>query len=126
MTNKTWTPPSPQQLFDNACLGIIGQGMRAAYDSELELCQAMAEDGTRCAIAHSCSDVEPGETASPQWRQLTKYDSPVIALSKWLIDAHDRVLVEAGGVKWRTRMAEIALEFGLDDSCLYFVLKETP
>lgn len=120
MSAKTWTPPTPQELYDNACLGIIGQGLEACMGPELG-CLAMSADGKRrCAIAWSCTDVEPGKLTSPQWRTLAEDK-----LAEALRDAHDDTLVIDGPDAWRTRMAEIAIEHGLDDSCLYFAPART-
>lgn len=119
MSAKTWTPPDAQTLYDNACLGIIGQGMQACMDA-IYGCLAMSADGKRrCAIAWSCTDVEPGKLTSKQWARLAKDN-----LAADVRDAHDDTLVNEGPDAWRTRMAEIAIEHGLDDSCLWFTLAD--
>jgi hypothetical protein len=120
MSTQSWTPPTPQELFDNAALGIIGQGMRAAYDKSAGTCCILLEDGRRCALGHSVTDAEIGHLGSSQWHSLDH------GLGAALRIAHDAILAEYGDHvnDWRTRMAEIALEFGLDDSTLYFKVRK--
>jgi hypothetical protein len=120
----SWQPPTDQQMFDNACLGIIGQGYAWALGKTScgrDVCVVETLDGRRCALGHSIADHLVNFPSTPQWDVL--FETP---LGRRLARAHDRCARFGGSrprLAWKREMAKIALEFGLDDSCLYFVLK---
>lgn len=112
---------SDQELFDNAALGIKWQGHRAAIGHDNNGCRVLTSDGRRCALGHSVTDAKPEWGTSRQWIKLSR-----TALGAALVAAHDGTLACSRGtwldriLAWKTRMAEIALQFGLDDSVLWF------
>lgn len=111
----SWIPPSDQEMFDKAALGIAGQGYEPAWDKEQSVCVILTAGGRRCALGHCVTDAIVGKTWSPQWTALSRtYLGCILAY------AHDNLLVQDGREGWLRRMSEIALECGLDDSVLYF------
>ena len=110
-----------QELFDNAALGIIGQGGVAAFDLKRG-CVTMTTEGARCALGWSVNDAKPDATTTPEWRTISS-----LPLGVELRRAHDVILAaynnkpEAFG-QWQELMSMIALGFGLDDSAVYFKL----
>jgi len=110
-----WTLPGDQELFDNAALGIIGQGYVRCTMPNNDVCLVMSSDGkSRCALGWSCYDATPGSPTTAQWDRI-KHDSFV---AHELLAAHDFTL-KKGKEEWQTFMSEIALSHGLDDSCVY-------
>lgn len=109
---------TPQQLFDNAAYGIASQGHRAAVCDD-GTCVALTPDGRRCALGWSVTDATAGDVFTLQWDELSK-----TSLGFHLANAHDYDLRRNGGKDaWLRRMAEIALEYGLDDSALWMEVK---
>lgn len=112
-----------QRLFDNAALGIIGQGTKPCIGEDLlhgdsQVCQVMSDDGgSRCALGWSVKDAKPGDQTTPQWDKLTTRN-----IAELLRRAHDETLLEKGPAQWRKHMSNIALEYKLDDSYVYFKL----
>lgn len=106
-----------QQLFDNAALGIIGQGHKVSIDPETGGCVVLNSDGLRCALGWSCTDVKVNQGSSPRWHQLSEK-----RLGMALRIAHDSYLRIYGKETWEEQMSKVALEFKLDDSCVYFEL----
>lgn len=118
-----WKEPPDQELFDNAALGIMGQGFQRATVTTLKgktVCCTLTPDGKRCALGHSIGDSRPGS----RWtRQFARLEQRVLA--RELIDAHDGTLA-VGAIPWTRHMADIAFRYGLDDSVLYFQETKSP
>lgn len=103
-----------QELFDNACLGIIGQDHMPAMDGGA--CVALSRDGKRrCALGWSVTDTKPGMATSPQWDRLNMPGT----IAEGLRGAHDESLRSGGRSAWENEMARLAIVWGLDDSCLW-------
>ena len=104
-----------QEIFDNAALGIVGQGGKSCYDERLDALLVMDDRGNRDAVGWSVTDAKPGDVTTPQWEALS-----LLPLGLALHDAHDETLHLFGFEFWQRYMSGIALDFGLDDSCVYF------
>lgn len=116
--------PTSQELFDAAVLGITLHNKGKACVNLAGNCLVMSDDGaSRCAISWSLTDAMPGRCQSPQWVALTTYSrtNPVAFVACRLRTAHDMTLHFMGYEAWRVHMANIALEFRLDDSTLWWV-----
>lgn len=112
--------PTDQEIFDNACLGLKGQSYMPSYAPGIGMV-VLDFRGRRCALGWSVDDALPGEKSSPKWKEIRyRPRSPAPAI----LDAHDTTLRVFGAKAWVKRMAEIAIQWGLDDSCLYFTVTE--
>lgn len=106
---------TPQELFDNAALGIRGQDFRQARDNS-HMCATLNEQGHRCALGHSLPSITTPTGMCEEWVSLS-----YTPLGGRLVEAHDTVLWH-GKDAWLIAMAHIALDFGLDDSTLWMEL----